>query len=111
MEHFPVPRATKLGNFDSCNLTCAVALATLDRWNIPHPGNVAYITRAEVRNLLREWFGPKSVRIQPAGRGAMEFALLDGSIHVAFDEPETWEGADGLPGAGNVRLTVKGIER
>jgi hypothetical protein len=55
VEYFPIPRATKLGNFDSRNLTCAVALATLDRWNIPHPGNVAYLMRAEVRNLLREW--------------------------------------------------------
>jgi hypothetical protein len=104
LAHFP-PRVTAtLGNIDSRNLTCAVALATLDRWNIPHVHGVAHLTRAEVRNLRKAWFGSKGVRVRAAGKGTMLFELFDGFLRLDFDEPQTWS-------ASKVRLTVSGVGR
>jgi hypothetical protein len=108
---FPTHLTVKLGNNDSRNLTCAVVIATLDRWEIPHSGGVAYLRRADARNLRRAWFGPKGVRVRPAGKGTMLFELFDGFLRLDFAEPQTWEEADGRPKPGNVRLIVRGIER
>jgi hypothetical protein len=106
---FPPYLTAKLGNVDSRNLTCAVVLATLDRWNIEHTDGVAYIRRSEVRNLRRAWFGSKGTRVRPAGKGTMRFELFDGFLRMDFDAPRTWEEAGGLPEPGYVRLTVRGI--
>ena len=100
-----------LANIDSPNLTCAVALATLDRWNIPHSDRVTYLRRSEARNLRREWLGPKGIRVRPAGEGTILFELFDGFLRLDFDAQQTWEEADGWPEPGQVRLTVRCIER
>ena len=102
---FPAHLTAKLGNIDSRNLTCAVALATLDRWKIPHVHGVAHLTRAEVRNLRKAWFGSKGVRVRPASEGTMWFELFDGFHRLDFDEPQTWTEPS------KVRLTVSGVGR
>src|SRR5215813_6196495 len=107
--NFPTYQTAKLGNIDSRNLTCAVVIATLDRWEIPHTNGVAYLRRADARNLRRTWFGPRGVRIRPAGKGTMMFELFDGFLRMEFDAPQTWEEAEGRPKPGNVRLIVRGI--
>jgi hypothetical protein len=108
---FPPNLTAKLGNVDSRNLTCAVMLATLDRWNIPHANGVAYVQRAEARNLRRAWFGARGVRVRPANEGTMQFQLFDGFLHMDFDAPQTWDEASGRPKPGIVRLTIRGIGR
>jgi len=107
--HFSAHLTAKLGNIDSRNLTCAVALATLDRWNIPHANGVAHLRRSEVRNLRRAWFGSKGVRVRPVGKGTMWFELFDGVLRLDFAEPQTWLEADGQPEPGKVRLIIRGI--
>ena len=102
---FPAHLTAKLGNIDSRNLTCAVALATLDRWKIPHVHGVAHLTRAEVRNLRKAWFGSKGVRVRPASEGTMWFELFDGFLRLDFDEPQT------RTEPSKVRLTVSGVGR
>ena len=109
--HFPSRVTATLGNVDSRYLTCAVARTTLDRWNIPHADGVAYLRRSEARNLRREWFGPRGVRIRPAGEGTMDFEMFDGFLRMEFDPPQFWQEADGTWKPGNVRLIVRGIER
>ena len=111
LANFPAPLTAKLGNVDSRNLTCVVVIATLDRWEIPHTNGVAYLRRADARNLRRAWFGPKGVRRRPAGKGTMDFELFDGFLRMEFDAPETWEEADDRPKPGNVRLIVRGIRQ
>jgi hypothetical protein len=111
LANFSAPRTAELGNVDSRNLTCAVVIATLDRWKIPHTSGVAYLRRADARNLRRAWFGPRGVRVRPAGKGTMRFELFDGFLRMEFDAPQTWEEADGRPKPGNVRLIVRGIGR
>jgi hypothetical protein len=111
LAYFPPSLTAKLGSVDSRNLTYAVVLATLDRWNIRNANGVAYVRRSEARNLRRAWFGPKGVRVRPPGNGTMIFELFDGLLRMDFDEPQTWEEAGGLPEAGYVRLTVRGIEQ
>ena len=106
---YPAHLTAKLGNVDSRNLTCAVALATLDRWEIPHIGGVAHLPRSEARNLRRAWFGPKGVRVRPEGRGTMDFRLFDGFLRLEFADPQTWEEAHGRPTPGKVRLIIRGI--
>ena len=107
--HFSAHLTAKLGNIDSRNLTCAVALATLDRWNIPHANGVAHLRRSEVRNLRRAWFGSKGVRVRPVGKGTMWFELFDGVLRLDFAETQTWLEADGQPEPGKVRLIIRGI--
>ena len=109
--HFPAHLTTKLGNVDSRNLTCAVALATLNRWNIPHTDGVAHVRRGVARNLRRAWFGSKGVRVRPAGSGTMVFPLFDGFLRMEFAAPQTWEEADGRPEPGKVRLVITGVGR
>jgi hypothetical protein len=107
--HYPPQLTAKLGNVDSRNLTSAVVLATLDRWEIEHANGVARLPRSTVRNLRRAWFGSKGVRVRPAGKGSMDFELFDGFLRMDFDAPHTWEEAGGRPEPGYVRLTVRGI--
>ena len=107
--YFPAHVTPKLGNVDSRNITCAVALATLDRWKIQHVDGVAYIRRGEVRNLRRDWFGPKGTRVRPSGKGMMVFRLFDGFLRLEFEEPETWHEAYGRPEPGMVRLSIKRV--
>jgi hypothetical protein len=109
--NFPAHLTAKLGNIDSRNLTCAVALATLDRWNIPHVNGVAELRRSVVRNLRRAWFGSKGVRARPAGRGTMVFPLFDGLLGMEFAGHQTWGEAFGKPEPGRVRLIIKGTGR
>jgi len=109
--NFPTYLSAKLGNVDSRNLTCAVALASLDRWNIRHVHGVTHLTRAEVRNLRKACFGSKGVRVRPAGEGTMWFELFDGFLRLDFDEPQTREEADGRPEPGKVRLTIRSFGR
>ena len=106
--HFSAHLTAKLGNIDSRNLTCAVALATLDRWNIPHANGVAHLRRSEVRNLRRAWFGSKGVRVRPVGRGTMVLRLFDGFLRMEFAAPQTWGKADRRPKASKVRLIIRG---
>ena len=103
--NFPTYLSAKLGNVDSRNLTCAVALASLDRWNIRHVHGVTHLTRAEVRNLRKACFGSKGVRVRPAGEGTMWFELFDGFLRLDFDEPQTWTEPS------KVRLTISGVGR
>jgi hypothetical protein len=105
LANFSAPLTAKLGNVDSRNLTCAVVIATLDRWKIPHVHGVAHLTRAEVRNLRKAWFGSKGVRVRPASEGTMWFELFDGFLRLDFDEPQTWTEPS------KVRLTVSGVGR
>jgi hypothetical protein len=107
--YFPAHLTAKLGNVDSRNITCAVVLATLDRWDISHMDGVAHLRRSEARNLRRVWFGSKGVRVRPAGKGMMLFELFDGFLRMDFDAPQTWDESGGRPQAGEVRLTVRGI--
>jgi hypothetical protein len=107
--YFPAHVTPKLGNVDSRNITCAVALATLDRWKIAHVGGVAHIRRGEVRNLRRDWFGPKGTRVRPAGKGIMVFPLFDGFLRLEFEEPQTWHEAYGRPEPGMVRLIIERV--
>jgi len=109
--NFPTYLSAKLGNVDSRNLTCAVALASLDRWNIRHVHGVTHLTRAEVRNLRKACFGSKGVRVRPAGEGTLWFELFDGFLRLDFDEPQTREEADGRPEPGKVRLTIRSFGR
>jgi len=104
--YFPAHVTPKLGNVDSRNITCAVALATLDRWKIAHVGGVAHIRRGEVRNLRRDWFGPKGTRVRPAGKGIMVFPLFDGFLRLEFEEPQMWHEAYGRPEPSMVRLSI-----
>jgi hypothetical protein len=108
LAYFPPRLTAKLGNVDSRNLTCAVALATLDRWEIPHVDGVAYLRRSEVRNLRRAWFGSKGVRVRPVGRGTMVLRLFDGFLRMEFAAPQTWGKADRRPKASKVRLIIRG---
>ena len=68
LAHFPPRLTAKLGNVDSRNLTCAVVLATLERWNIPHADGVTYVQRAEARNLRRECSGQGGCGHAPRAR-------------------------------------------
>jgi hypothetical protein len=104
---FPAYLTPKLGNIDSRNITCAVALATLDGWEIPHIDGVAHVRRGVARNLRREWFGSKGTRVRPAGEGTMVFPLFDGFLRLEFAEPETWHEAFGRPEPGVVRLSIE----
>jgi hypothetical protein len=105
--HFPPRLTAKLGNVDSRNLTCAVALDTLDRWEIPHVDGVAHVRRGVARNLRRALFGSKGVRVRPAGSGTMVFPLFDGRLRMEFAAPQIWEEADGRPEPGMVRLSIE----
>ena len=107
--YLPAHLTAKLGTIDSRNITYAVALATLDRWKIQHVDGVAYIRRGEVRNLRRDWFGPKGTRVRPSGKGMMVFRLFDGFLRLEFEEPETWHEAYGRPEPGMVRLSIKRV--
>jgi hypothetical protein len=109
LAHFPARLTAKLGNVDSRNLTCAVVLATLERWNIPHADGVAYVQRAEARNLRRAWFGPRGVRTRPAGMGTMLFQLFDGFLRMEFTAPLAWEEDGRWRAQSPVRITVSGI--
>jgi hypothetical protein len=107
--NYPAHLTTKLGNVDTRNLTCGVALATLDRWEIPHADGVAYLRRSEARNLRRAWFGSRGVRVRPAGAGTMIFRLFDGVLRMEFVEPQTWEEAIDKPAPGMVRLAIRSV--
>ena len=105
--HFPAYLTTKLGNIDSRNITCAVALATLDQWQIPYDDGVALLRRSLARNLRRAWFGSKGLLVRPAGKGTMVFPLFDGFLRLEFDEPQTWHEANGRPEPSVVRLSIE----
>jgi hypothetical protein len=92
--YFPPYLTAKLGNIDSRNLTCAVAHATLNRWEIPHTNGMAYVRRSEARNFRRAWFGPKGTRIRPPGEGTMVFELFDGFLHPTSGRASSGRGGD-----------------
>lgn len=84
---FPAYRTGKLGNVDSRNVCVAVVLAMLDRWGIECRDGVACVRRSEARNLRRELFGSRGIRVVPRGGGQMAFELFDGTLYLDYESP------------------------